>query len=379
MQNNDKNVYILGAGFSKELGLPLQEDFLLVAKEVYFRDPEKYKHFQSVFNYQDSLSKMKNVLSYPLFNLEHLFNLLEMDIYYSEQDSRKKSDREMLKAAFLNLVTDVLIELTINPFYHDRDGALGFKEEYSNYLKFLELFIKEDKGTFINIHQDTVISFNYDLVFEATTSLFNWNQLEGGTGLQDENKIIKLNTKFGKENIEIKALSQYFLGNIPEMIFKSKHIFSETTERAIKLIKLHGSINWQESSNNSESFIIPPTWNKSDERISQLWSLAYNELKEAKRIIIIGYSFPETDVYVKSLLALALNENKILHNIYFINPDKENVKSRCLDLLDKHFVKHCDYKEWTFSDFINSDDGKNFIKEKLNRDVEKRQVRSCLI
>ena len=29
--NTDKNVYILGAGFSKELGLPLQDDFILIA------------------------------------------------------------------------------------------------------------------------------------------------------------------------------------------------------------------------------------------------------------------------------------------------------------------------------------------------------------
>ncbi|MBI4838658.1 MAG: hypothetical protein HY806_05855 [Nitrospirae bacterium] len=63
--NNDKNVYILGAGFSKELGLPLQDDFLLVAKEVYFKDPSQYNHFKRVFDYQNSLSKMKNFLSYP--------------------------------------------------------------------------------------------------------------------------------------------------------------------------------------------------------------------------------------------------------------------------------------------------------------------------
>jgi len=100
-----------------------------------------------------------------------------------------------------------------------------------------------------------------------------------------------------------------------------------------------------------------------------LWEEAYKVLKEATRIIIIGYSFPETDIYVKSLLALALNENKILQNIYFINPDKDKTREASLDLLDKHFQKHCEYKEWTFSEFITSSEGKNFIRDKLNRPV----------
>jgi len=50
--------------------------------------------------------------------------------------------------------------------------------------------------------------------------------------------------------------------------------------------------------------------------------------------------------------------------IYFINPDVKEVKTRCLSLLDKHFERYCDYKEFTFSKFIGDD---SFIKDKLNR------------
>ena len=81
--NTDKNVYLLGAGFSKEIGLPLQDDFLLVAKEVYFKNPKMYNHFEKVFDYQNNLTKMKQFLNYPLLNLEHLFNLIEMHMFYS--------------------------------------------------------------------------------------------------------------------------------------------------------------------------------------------------------------------------------------------------------------------------------------------------------
>ena len=78
INDNDKNVYFLGAGFSREVGLPLQDDFLQVARAVYFKDPKSYKHFETVFSYQDELTRMKKFLSYPLLNLEHLFSLIEM-------------------------------------------------------------------------------------------------------------------------------------------------------------------------------------------------------------------------------------------------------------------------------------------------------------
>ena len=83
-----------------------------------------------------------------------------------------------------------------------------------------------------------------------------------------------------------------------------------------------------------------------------LWELAYQELTQAKRIFIIGYSFPETDIYVKSLLALVLNENAILQSVYFINPDAQDVKRNCLSLLDEYFRRFCDYKELKFTQFI---------------------------
>ena len=120
--NTDKNVYILGAGFSKELGLPLQDDFILIAREVYFRDPNRYKHFEKVFRYQDELSRMRKYLNYPLWNLEQLFNLVEMDCFYSGRD-----DVLEIKNDFIKLINDTLTELTPNPFSHDASGKLTYE------------------------------------------------------------------------------------------------------------------------------------------------------------------------------------------------------------------------------------------------------------
>lgn len=41
----EKVVYILGAGFSAPLGLPVMSNFLVKSKDLYFSDTEKYKRF----------------------------------------------------------------------------------------------------------------------------------------------------------------------------------------------------------------------------------------------------------------------------------------------------------------------------------------------
>jgi hypothetical protein len=362
--NTDKNVYILGAGFSKEIGLPLQDDFLLRAKEVFFRNPSKYEHFEKVFEYQNRQSVMRTFLSYPLLNLENLFNLLEMDLFYS-----RSPEVEEIKKAFVQMIKDVIVELTPCPFTSTNIGALIDTPAYSSYSRFLRLLIADDRRVEkLTLYPDTIITFNYDLVLEGAIASYNYRRV-----LQIKNppfgkaEVIKVNALFQKGNVTIQDLSGAFKGEKSESLFNTQKLF-DSSESSLKLIKLHGSINWHIDS-ATQPFLIPPTWNKSDDRIRKLWDIAYNEIRTAKRIIIIGYSFPEADIYVKSLLALALNKNRILQNIYFINPDKDMIMARCLSMLDSHFAKHCSYQPWTFREFLNSEEGKLFIKEKLNREL----------
>lgn len=369
--SNDKNVYLLGAGFSKELGLPLQDDFLLVAKEVFFKNPHLFRHFENVFEYQDRMTKMKKYLNYPLLNLEHLFNLIEMDIFYSKHIKVRK-----IKNDFIRLICDVLKDKTIYPFKRDRSGHLTEHTIYNNYFNFIRLFVKDGNDNELKIYDDTIISFNYDLVVENAAWIYNWrreNLLDSkyrGSFTRKIPTFFKLNMLIDNINIMCGNISNYINDVDKISNFIQSDIFSNDNN-SIKFIKLHGSINWETRNKKGikERFIVPPTWNKSDPRVKTLWDKAYRELIQARRIIIIGYSFPETDIYVKSLLTLALNENKILQNIYFINPDKEVVKKASLGMLDSYFEKHCLYQEWNFSDFINSRDGIDFIKDKLNRKI----------
>jgi len=56
----EKVVYLLGAGFSAPLGIPVMSNFLMKSKDVYFANPERFKHFSDVFDMINAMSVSKN-------------------------------------------------------------------------------------------------------------------------------------------------------------------------------------------------------------------------------------------------------------------------------------------------------------------------------
>ena len=93
----DKNVYILGAGFSYDAKIPLMNDFMDKARHLWAL---KYGQFVSVFEYARRLLSSSRVLAHNVDNIEELFSLLELNI----QLDRSESDD-------LTFVRDQLIEL----------------------------------------------------------------------------------------------------------------------------------------------------------------------------------------------------------------------------------------------------------------------------
>lgn len=98
-----------------------------------------------------------------------------------------------------------------------------------------------------------------------------------------------------------------------------------------KLLKLHGSISWHEDSTDSTiricdsdgnmnweriPIIVPPVLDKSQhyaiDRLRQQWADAHSALEQADEIVIIGFSFPATDISCQFLFRSALkSRNKV--------------------------------------------------------------------
>ena len=74
--------------------------------------------------------------------------------------------------------------------------------------------------------------------------------------------------------------------------------------------------------------IIPPTPNKPITATSLfkfLWTLAYEYMHEAKRIVIVGYSCPPTDTLARTMFSQFGSSN--LEEIFVVDPDATALKN----------------------------------------------------
>ncbi len=181
---------------------------------------------------------------------------------------------------------------------------------------------------------DTVITFNYDLLIEESIDPSPlWNPVDGyGLSVQ------------GKTHNWCKH-------------WLTDRSYSQPSSK-IKVLKLHGSLNWRLYKNNriislkhypyfvrtrngkplpEEISVLPPGWNK---RIDQkpyreFWRSARLALETCKTLIILGYSLPETDLLAQALFAEVVRTRKVrghwLKELYLADPNQA-VKERFVEL-----------------------------------------------
>src|ERR1700730_17293992 len=79
----DRNVYILGAGFSAGAGAPLIHNFLDVSKQLHDRpysglEPFEREHFKRVFDFRREIAQARDKIRIDLDDIEQLFGLVEV-------------------------------------------------------------------------------------------------------------------------------------------------------------------------------------------------------------------------------------------------------------------------------------------------------------
>lgn len=207
------------------------------------------------------------------------------------------------------------------------------------------------------------ITFNYDCYLENSLTYLN-------------KKFKYIHSNFNSESIET-ILS----GGIP-------------------IIKLHGSLNWEHNSNDSitqhdeshrqikpdynaldwtQPAIIPPTIFKQeindDSRaadhltrvILQQWKAAITILKNADKIIFVGYSFPPADYHSKRIFQISSmlrkrSDRGVLKILDCIGPN-DNIEQRN-EFLINIFGNDTDIKlQKDFKELVKSEEFQKFLKE----------------
>jgi hypothetical protein len=210
------------------------------------------------------------------------------------------------------------------------------------------------------------ITFNYDLLLEASLK--------------------KLGKQYHYLGVNIDIFDRYYMNFLPSIL----------------ILKLHGSLNWElvsgdedivfkeksikpeypeysiDANNYTEPGIVPPTilkeeinseYNESNplkRLLINQWKYAIQLLSKADKVIIVGYSFPETDYHVHRIFQIAnmirrrnsTENQKILYCVgNYTNKELKRLSN--ITQVETEDIKI--YKE--FSKLINSRILKEYLKE----------------
>jgi hypothetical protein len=364
---NDHNVYILGAGFSKDAGLPLIGDFLVKMRDshewlVAQRRQRQADAVQKVLEFRLGAASAAYYVPLDLENIEELFSLASASA--GDMDARtirmaiaatidfirktKPSPRWRIFAVSSTSPGSLFVAPTSkggpakypewtkpageldyqNP---GRCGPLSISAYGFHVARLLGMFLDgKPQG------ENTFITFNYDTVLEDAL-------------------------------IELKVNYDYKFGRGARGPIAS--------QSPIPLFKLHGSVNWgrkikagirqplrilqplkiyselgQLLNNGAVPFLVPPTWKKTlGGPLEGVWDGAIHKLSTATRIIIIGFSMPPTDMHFRYLMAAGLKNNVSLRQVLFVNPAQD--KARAETLLRKSYVAFSEKYLYNFTSF----------------------------
>lgn len=321
-----KTVYVLGAGFSAAAGFPMQGKILELLLE-----PSNY--IKKAF-FQDSVAPE---LSAQMERIKQFLN-----IAFPVDDGRQMEDIFTLldqmidiRGSFAGFSLEGLIALRldwiglITTLFH-RLSSFAPDSKLEIYRRFIEKLLY-DRICGNHPHESvSVISLNWDGLFE---NVFD--------------KVVAEHVARGKADID------YCVYTVP-LIATLNHHEPSTQQKAkgicnCKLLKLHGSTTWlrcpasnriytsiglspeederycsqvvpsplaleysdsREKTNlpELEPFLVTPTFEKVFDlpHIQNVWQNAYLELRQATKVVFIGYSLPEADYHFKTLARRAI-------------------------------------------------------------------------
>jgi len=372
------NVYILGAGFSFGSGIPLVNNFLTrMADSVeWLYDAGRTSEaeaIQKVFEFRQQAAGAAFRSQIDVDNIEELFSLasaVEVDGLTQHITTAIAATIDFARAtsyegdSFADIKNQCTLKLTV-PDGFDGSKVTGFKIEDSKeslYHLYANVISGQYDDDARNV-ENTIVSFNYDTV------------------LEDAFAELKIPFTYG------------FPAYLANLHTSAKSKADETIPKIQPVYKLHGSINWGiDKSDTSkiqiygdyedlradgkEVLLVPPTWRKVfGGHLTHIWSKAVMAIRNATRIIVIGFSMPSTDTHFKYLIAAGLQNNISLRKFIFVNPalDESNPVNRQQLKDNLYRVLRSDLEAKGVIDLVPETTTKYFLTSE-NREVIRRSV-----
>ncbi len=343
-----KTIYFLGAGFSSEAKIPVQnrliyEIFDSTIKDTKYRSYKKKlkKFLEEIYNCNVDDCINKNI-GFP--DLEDIFSLIDASI---------ETQGHLKRYNFFSLleINDAL-SYCLRAIINEKMNVPNYIDDFVDALIQLRL-INQERDFF------TVITTNWDKVL---INSIRKRASEIIDGILSDNRAANINSKYLEPNARNDHRNNR--KNIPLIDYciytnafshDNNHIPSFKIKAMgfanIKIIHLHGTTDWmycpccgnmysppshlktnllnkklmnsatckncRDTIKNDKDktklipFLIMPTYLKdlSNPHIKDIWRNAAVEIREAERLVIIGYSLPQADFLIRNLLTKNIGEN----------------------------------------------------------------------
>lgn len=329
----DRNVFILGAGFSCAAGAPLINNFLDLSRELYDNptsalDDGERDIFGQVFDFKQAMSRAREKMKIDLDNIENLFGLVEMQQRLKHARPETRNATVYLIAKTIQLALDRhgsrgRIAWQLNSKFGDASSFppnVDSDKTNSRYLADMyDFFAGLIAGCYDSQdcrawRQDTVITFNYDLVLDdALWRLgfrpeYHLERAENDTGQGPAVSVLKLH---GSTNWQVCS--------------KCKHIVITRSKATGLPLDYRLRPCHKCKKGHFQLLLVPPSWDKTEHQglMHRVWEAAAEALNKATRICIIGYSMPEADAFFKYLITLGLADNHQLYKLIVVNKDND--------------------------------------------------------
>lgn len=353
-------IFFMGAGASHPDGVPLQKHIL----PLILSDKNSEIH-QSAIG-KAVIEFIKDNFEYDIKSeyfpqLEAVFGFLDYFIQQNESLNAKYNHNKIVEIKE-DLIK--LIHFIVNKNTHK-------KSKY--YHLFWEAINKYNKNiSVITLNYDTLLEQSFDFMFKKN------GYIDYCIHLMNYDKIKEL---YGF-NFWVNPRGPIQIDN-------------KNNPSSFKIIKLHGSLNWKYCNccnqtlltpwdriidlqhgkflgftypdneqyeyvcpldqTEFQTLIMPPSYIKSLNQpiISQLFSEASREIRDAKKIVFVGYSFSDADVHIKALFKKQLRNNT---KVFVVNSRKAKT------LEDKYYAitKNVEFINLPFEKFVLNE---NLLKE----------------
>ncbi|MEI9810935.1 MAG: SIR2 family protein [Bacteroidota bacterium] len=359
---SDNIVFLLGAGASIDAGIPTLNKMMQLYEEKKLRVDRKdgKKVNEKLYDYFKRRSASRQYSLNSSANIEDM--LAVMEDFIQMQEGKKPMynlvgnwDKELMAIIGYNfndivVLRDDLKKHVIEQLTEEWKGDKGKQLDYFHFLFYLQAQI----GGVMKI-----FTLNHDRSIEESYRRYYASHFNPGGGEPKEATLLE--TGFGDKIIRNNEYEYR-----PDMFFDPGNF--DVEKKAIKLYKLHGSIDWQTENEDRIRLVKKPAVSEVIFGISQKYkseepySLLYPEFKkalagtgtQARMLVIVGYSF--NDPHINDAIRAAMHSNSKLKILicepglcetqYFGLPQTSNDPGNAACEFIKNITKSEDYETY---------------------------------